>query len=271
MIKTMGAGMALLALAGCAAQPGSLAQPPLQQAFQAFGNALANPQGAMGGQVNAAQVSSSVAPREGKMVTIDATNVMVEAPHPKDARWTDKRIQDTPLSGLFKRYPIAKPGQYWPRVSITIDDYSESLLVNEPLRYMAQRSPATMPNVARPPECIKFDAVIWFAEKKSQKVDGVTLCNGDLKADGMRLTIGAMRNYASLMPPYSISSEQVRTAGPRVPNPLLPRDNEDAVRLYGNGRYLFAELFLGLAYRGPLDGDQRLWFVNLADKREGAQ
>lgn len=94
----------------------------------------------------------------------------------------------------------------------------------------------------------------------------MVLCNGDLKFDGDRLTIGAKRNCRNLMAPVSISSEQLRTAGPRVPAKLIPLETPEAISLYQNGGYLFGELFLQMGYRGPLDGDQRLWFVNLANK-----
>lgn len=245
-----------LALTGCAQTSGALAQPNFQQAVQAVGAALNSPG-------DAAQPTGA---RQGKMASINAVNVMVEEPRPADPRWAGKRIQDTPLAGLFTRHPITRPGDYWPRVSVRIVDYSDTLVSEPSLRYQTQLPGSIAPNVARPTECIKFDAVIWTSEKKSQKVDGVALCNGDLKADGARLTMGALRNYRSLMAPVSISSEQVRTAGPRVPAQLIFLDTPEARALYGNGGYLFGEMFLAMGYRGPLDGDQRLWFVNLANK-----
>lgn len=256
---------ACLALGGCAAQSdGSLAQPSLREAFNAFGAALNKPAGgqAMAQTGSPAQEASQL----GKMAAISAQNVMVEAPRPTEPRWTGKRIADTPLAGLFTNHPISRPGDYWPRVSIRIADYSETLAVSQSTRYLRQQPGSMSPNVARPPECIKFDAVIWFSDKKSQKVDGVVMCNGDLKFDGDRLTMGAMRNYRSLMAPISISSEQVRTAGPRVPAKLIPLETPEAMSLYQNGGYLFGEVFLQMGYRGPLDGDQRLWFVNFANK-----
>lgn len=251
------------ALAGCAQPNGSLAQPNFQQAFQAFGDALNKP--TTSSSVGAAPTSSNGA-RQGKMVSINATNIMIEEPRPTDPRWVGKRIQDTPLAGLFARHPISRPGDYWPRVSIRIVDYSETLVVDDSLKYRTQMPGSTAPNIARPPECIKFNAVIWTSDKKSQKVDGVVLCNGDLRSDGTRLSIGAMRAYRSLMAPLTISSEQVRTAGPRVPSQLIPLDTQEARVMYSVGGYLWGELFVAMGYRGPLDGDQRLWFVNFADK-----
>jgi putative hemolysin len=251
------------ALAGCAQPNGTLVQPNFQQAFQAFGDALNKPAGSP--SVGAAAAPSDTA-RQGKMVSINAVNIMIEEPRPAQPRWAGKRLQDTPLAGLFARNPITRPGDYWPRVSIRIVDYSETLVSDASLRYQTQLPGSTAPNLARPPECIKFDAVIWSSEKKSQRVDGVVLCNGDLKSGGNRLTTGAMRNYRTLMAPISISSEQVRTAGPRAPSQLLPFDTQEARALYGNGGYLFGEMFVAMGYRGPLDGDQRLWFVNLANK-----
>jgi len=253
--------LATAALAGCAQTGGSMAQPSFQNAVQALSGAL-NPVGAAA----SAQPMRPAAQRQGKMVSINAVNVMIEEPRPTDSRWAGKRIQETPLAGLFARHPIARPGDYWPRVSIRIIDYSDTLVSEPNLRYQTQMPGSTTPNLARPPECIKFDAVIWTSDKKSQKVDGVALCNGDLKADGNRLSMGALRNYRSLMAPVSISSEQVRTAGPRVPSQLIPFDTQEARSMYGNGGYLFGEMFVAMGYRGPLDGDQRLWFVNLANK-----
>lgn len=253
--------LAALALGGCAQTAGSMAQPSFNTAVQALSGAL-NSDSATA----SSHPTQPAAQRQGKMASINAVNVMIEEPHPTEPRWAGKRIQETPLAGLFARHPIARPGDYWPRVSIRIVDYSETLVSEPNLRYQTQMPGSTTPNLARPPECIKFDAVIWTSEKKSQRVDGVALCNGDLKADGARLTMGALRNYRSLMAPVSISSEQVRTAGPRVPTQLIPFDTPEARALYGNGGYLFGEMFLAMGYRGPLDGDQRLWFVNLANK-----
>lgn len=254
---------AISALSGCAAQSdGSLAQPNFKGALDAFGSALNKPAGSQPSPAGASPAQDGV----GKIAVINAQNVVVEASRPSDPRWAGKRVAETPLAGLFTRHPIARPGDYWPRVSIKIVDYSESLIAPQGIRYQRQLPGSMSPDIARPPECIKFDAVIWSSDKKSQKVDGVVLCNGDLKFDGDRLTMGAMRNYRNLMAPVSISSEQIRTAGPRVPAKLLPLDNADAISLYGNGGYLFADLFLQMGYRGPLDGDQRLWFVNFANK-----
>ncbi|CAH0228890.1 hypothetical protein SRABI118_02415 [Massilia sp. Bi118] len=250
-----------MALAGCAQTAGSMAQPSFNNAVQALSGAL-SPVGATA----SSHPIQPAAQRQGKMASINAVNVMIEEAHPAEPRWAGKRIQETPLAGLFVRHPIARPGDYWPRVSIRIIDYSDTLVSEPNLRYQTQMPGSTTPNLARPPECIKFDAVIWTSNKKSQNVDGVALCNGDLKADGSRLTMGALRNYRSLMAPVSISSEQVRTAGPRVPSQLIPFDTPEARALYGNGGYLFGEMFLAMGYRGPLDGDQRLWFVNLANK-----
>jgi len=256
---------AILALGGCAAQgDGSRAQPNFKEAFNAFGAALNKPAG--GQAMEQPGLTDQQGSQLGKMAAISAQNVMVEAPRPADPRWTGKRIADTALAGLFTNRPISRPGDYWPRVSIRMLDYSETLAASQNIQYLRQQPGSVSPNMARPPECIKFDAVIWFSDKKSQKVDGVVLCNGDLKFDGDRLTIGAMRNYRNLMAPVSISSEQLRTAGPRVPAKLIPLETPEAISLYQNGGYLFGELFLQMGYRGPLDGDQRLWFVNLANK-----
>lgn len=257
---------ACAAVAGCATQPdGSAAQPNLKGALDAFSAALNKP-AAFQSAPNSAPGREGMETGGGRVAVINAQNIIVEAPRPADSRWAGKRLAETPLAGLFTRHPISKPGDYWPRVSIKMVDYSQSLIEPQGIRYQRQLPGATAPNLARPAECIKFDAVIWSSDKKSQKVDGVVLCNGDLKFDGDRLTMGAMRNYRNLMAPVSISSEQIRTAGPRVPAKLLPLDNADAIALYGNGGYLFADLFLQMGYRGPLDGDQRLWFVNFANK-----
>lgn len=254
---------AICALSGCAAQSdGSLAQPNFKGALDAFGAALNKPAAGHPSPAGASLGQDGV----GKIAVINAQNILVESPRPADARWAGKGLADTSLANLFTRHPISRPGDYWPRVSIKIVDYSESLIAPQGIQYQRQLPGSMSPNLARPPECIKFDAVIWSSDKKSQKVDGVVLCNGDLKFDGDRLTLGAMRNYRNLMAPASISSEQVRTSGPRVPSKLLPLESPDAIALYGNGGYLFGELFLQMGYRGPLDGDQRLWFVNFANK-----
>lgn len=245
------------ALAGCANQPAGA--NPLQGAIDAIGAGLAGkPAGA------SAQVGSQVlgAPASGSVVVINGILVAVDGPHPTDPRWAGKLIKDTPLFHFFNAHPQGRPGEYFPRIGIRIDDFSQSLVSDNVVTRHLNGTPGAAP---RDNECIKFTAVIWMSDKQSQKIDNVVLCSSDIGAHDGYMTQGALKNYRNnVYAPVSISSMQVRTLGPREPQKLLPDFTPADVALYGNGQHLFSSLFSQLGYQGPVDGDQRLWFVNLA-------
>lgn len=246
-------------LAGCAA-PGS--GTPVHDALQKGVDTIGGMLG--GGPPSAGTAAPPTPATDGKMVVINGINILVDGTHPTDPRWQGKLIAATPLNHLFDAHPIRRPGDYWPRVAIRIDDYSETLVGPPDFRFTTQLPNSTTRNVARPTECLKFTAMVWLSEKQSQRVDNVVLCNTDIQSTDPVLSSGALRNYRNTMGPVSISSEQLRTFGPRVPTQLLPQADRTDVQLYSNGQALFSSLFAQLGFRGPLDGDQRLWFVNLA-------
>ena len=254
-----------LTTAGCAGQQGGpAAQAMLQTAVNAMG---ANNAGLAGIPGTGAATGSSAAGGEklaggGKVVVINSILIAVEGGRPSDPRWAGKSIKDTPLHHFFEQHPISRPGEYFPRIGIRIDDFSPTLLSDIGItKHMRGIDGAT----ARPPECLKFTAVVWASEKKSQRFDNMVLCNSDLGATEGYVSLGALKNYENnLYAPISISSMQVRTLGPRVPAKLLPDFTQADVALYSTGGYLFSALFSKLSYNGPVDGDQRLWFVNLA-------
>ena len=105
-----------------------------------------------------------------------------------------------------------------------------------------------------------------MSEKQRLDYTGLVLCSSDIHAKDGVMTTGALRSYANLYGPVSISSEQLRTMGPREPAKLLPNFTDADTQLYSNGQALFSALFTALGYSGPVDGDQRLWFANLAAK-----
>jgi len=252
--------MVLLAaslMAGCANQPGISAHDAIQGAVNAIGASL-------GGKPAAATTAAAgdPAPVGAKVVVINGILIAVDGEHPSDPRWAGKRIKDTPLFHFFEQHPSSRPGEYFPRIGIRIDDYSPSLVADTvSTKHTIGISSAT----PRPLECIKFTAMVWMSAKQSQKVDNVVLCSSDISSKDGYMTMGALRNYAStLYAPISISSMQLRTLGPREPEKLLPNFTAADVALYGQGQHLFSSLFSQLAYQGPVDGDQRLWFVNLA-------
>lgn len=255
------AWVAISALSGCAApQKGTSEHTAIQNTINSVGALLGGKPAATPG----APATPAPQAQGGQMVLINGINIMVDGPRPTDARWAGKRINETPLNRFFEAHPIRRPGDYWPRIGIRVDDYSESLLSDSNLKHTNQLSGSMVANVARPLECIKFTAMVWMSEKQSQRIDGVVHCNSDIKSGESVLSTGALRMYRTVMAPISISSEQVRTLGPRMPAKLLPDTTQDDSALYSNGQHLFSSLFTQLGYRGPLDGDQRLWFVNLA-------
>lgn len=250
--------VSMVALAtGCANQSGGpSAQAVIQGAVNAFGASL-------GGKPAGGSTLSEVASTGGgKVVVINGVLIAVDGEHPSDPKWAGKLIKDTPLLRFFEQHPTRRPGDYFPRIAIRIDDYSPSLVANSGITKHLNMSPGATP---RPLECLKLTAMVWMSEKQSQRIDNVVLCSSDMSSKGGHMTLGALRNYASTgYAPISISSGQTRTLGPREPEKLLPNFTSDDVALYGNGQHLFSELFTQLGFQGPIDGDQRLWFVNLA-------
>lgn len=245
------------ALSGCAAQQGDgSAQGAFQGAINAIGAGLA------GNGSGAAQSPATAAPASGKVVVINGILIAVDGEHPTDPRWAGKQIKDTPLFHFFNAHPISRPGEYFPRIGIRIDDYSQTLVSDNVITKHLNAGPGAVP---RDNECIKFTAVVWMSEKQSQKFDGVVLCSSDISSKDGYMSQGALKNYRNnVYAPVSISSMQARTLGPREPQKLLPDFTPADIALYGNGQHLFSSLFSQLGYQGLVDGDQRLWFVNLA-------
>lgn len=242
--------------AGCANQPGASSHDAIQGAINAIGAGL------RGAPVQPAGASSgSLAMAGGKVVEMNSILIAVDGEHPSDPRWAGKQIKDTPLLHFFEQHPITKPGEYFPRVAIRIDDFSESLISDNGVSKHLKSMPGAAPRAL---ECIKFTAMVWMSAKQSQKIDNVVLCSSDIGSKDGYMSAGALRSYGNLYAPMSISSMQLRTLGPREPAKLLPDFTPVDVALYNHGQHLFSTLFSKLDYQGPIDGDQRLWFVNLA-------
>lgn len=230
----------------------------IQKTLDSIGGFFGGPNNGAGGSL-----------QSGKMVSINAANIIIDGPHPSDSRWQGKLISQTSLYHFFDSHPRRGPSDYWPRIAIRIDDYSETLVPatgGVEIKYMSQMPGSSQQNIARPIECIKFTAVIWKTPKQSERIENVVHCNADIRMNEATLSVGALTDYASLMSPASMSSGQVRNFGPKSPSKLFPDYTEQDNRLYTTGRYLFGSLFTQLGYRGPLDGDPRLWFINLAQK-----
>jgi len=249
--------ISILLLSACVTNgPYSTNSGIVQRTFDSIGELV-------GGATRGAGLNSL----NGKMVSINSQNVMIEGTHPTDARWKGKLIAETSLYHFFDAHPRRSPGDYWPRVAIRIDDYSETLIPENAgiqIQYSAQMVGSTQPNVARPVECIKFTAVIWKSPKQSEKIENVVHCNADIKMNEAVVNVGALNNYRSINSPVSMSSQQVRSFGPKSPAKLLPVLTTTDARLYTTGQHLFSSLFIQMGYRGPLDGDPRVWFLNLS-------
>lgn len=202
----------------------------------------------------------------GKMVAINGLNIMIDGPHPTDPRWQGKTISETPLYHFFDKHPRSAPGQYFPRVAIRIDDYSDSLTTantGPDVQYLVHAGDS-QPNIARPAECLRMTAVIWTTPKQSQRIENIVHCNEDIRMTDSLMSLGALNSYRAVTSPFSMSSEQVRTFGPKSPSILLPVLTQADAKLYATGQFLFSSLFAQMGYRGGLDGDPRVWFVNLS-------
>lgn len=249
------------ALSGCANQPGGGAAPnPFQGVLGAIGAGLSG--AASGASQSPSGSQAQAAPASGTVVVINGILIAVDGEHPSDPRWAGKQIKDTPLFHFFNAHPISRPGEYFPRIGIRIDDYSQTLVSDNVITKHLNAGPGAVP---RDNECIKFTAMVWMSEKQSQRFEGVVLCSSDISSKDGYMSQGALKNYRNnVYAPVSISSMQVRTLGPREPQKLLPDFTPADIALYGNGQHLFSSLFSQLGYQGPVDGDQRLWLVNLA-------
>lgn len=245
------------AISGCTnPQVSGSAHDAIQGAVNAIGAGLG------GKPSGAAQSPAATATVSGKVVVINGILIAVDGEHPSDPRWAGKQIKDTPLFHFFNAHPTSRPGEYFPRIGIRIDDYSQTLVSDNVITKHLNATPGAVP---RDNECIKFTAMVWMSEKQSQRIDDVVLCSSDISSKDGYMTLGALRNYRSTgYSPVSISSMQLRTLGPREPQKLLPDFTPGDIALYGNGQHLFSSLFSQLGFNGPVDGDQRLWFVNLA-------
>lgn len=264
IIRRACAFLALAAtLAGCANQPGGgAAANPFQGAIKAIGAGLSGNAGAATQAPAQATQATQAAPASGKVVVINGILIAVDGERPSDPRWAGKQIKDTPLFHFFNAHPQSRPGEYFPRIGIRIDDYAQTLVSDNVITKHLNAGSGAVP---RDNECIKFTAVIWMSEKQSQRIEGVALCSSDISSKDGYMSQGALKNYRNnVYAPVSISSMQARTLGPREPQKLLPDFTPADIALYGNGQHLFSSLFSQLGYQGPVDGDQRLWFVNLA-------
>jgi hypothetical protein len=131
--------LAVAALAsGCANQSGSpSAQAVIQGAVNAFGAGLG---GKPVGGATPSEVASTTG--GGKVVVINGVLIAVDGEHPSDPRWVGKLIKDTPLLRFFEQHPTRRPGDYFPRIAIRIDDYSPSLVANSGITKHLNMSPA---------------------------------------------------------------------------------------------------------------------------------
>lgn len=250
-----------VSLAVCANRPGGgAAANPFQGAINAIGAGLSGNASAGGQSPSGSQVQA--APASGKVVVINGILIALDGEHPTDPRWAGKQIKDTPLFHFFNAHPASRPGEDSPRIGSRIDDYSQSLVSDNVITKHLNASPGAVP---RDNECVKFTAVISMSDKQSQKVDNVVLCSSDISSKDGYMSQGALKNYRNnVYAPMSISSMQARTLWPREPQKLLPDFTPGDISLYGNGQHLFSSLFSQMGFYGPVDGDQRLCFVNLA-------
>lgn len=180
-----------------------------------------------------------------------AQNILIGGSRSEDPRWRGVSLKSTNLNGLFKDHPIVPGTERWPRVALEITDYSETLVANP---FAAQNEYGTKGSKPRPSECVKFNATIWRGEKKSEQINGIVFCNYDIDPSTMMThSFMGMQYYKEqIIPMPSISSGQLRTKGPKVPNRLVPTETAGDNALYSNGRYLFSPIFYVMAYRGPM-------------------
>lgn len=203
-----------------------------------------------------------------KIFILSDFKIKVGGAKPTDPRWSGQRPSDTELKGLFTDKPMKSVTDNWPRVSITLTDYSETLVTLDPSLYA---SLGGVVGRVRPDECIKFDAVLWTNARTSRKFKNLVLCNSDISTtDTVVYPSNGMRSYSTLaFPPPSISSGQLRTEGPKIPRNLVPLELPNDKRIWRSGEYLFATLFHTMRYRAPLNDitDTRVWITKLSNDK----
>jgi len=135
--------------------------------------------------------------------------------------------------------------------------------------------PGTQNAVFRKPECIKFDAAVWYSPKNLEKIQNIVLCNAHIKNSDQTYTRNQMGQFPLIMArPGTGNTGEVRTTGPKPPHRLLALESNEDRALWDHGFYLFGNLFNVTGYQGLryLDGinDDRVWFVNLSAKSSGS-
>lgn len=253
------AGLAVLALlTGCAGAP----RDAIDQMAASARTVLATATGST--PLATAQPAAS----GGEVTEITGWRVRIGGPKPTEARWAGKRLHETPLREVFANRPIVPGEERWPRVSIDITDYSETLVT--PLANGLTWMVGANSGPPRPKECVRFNAVLWNSERDSRPFKDLVMCNSDIDPAVTRaFSVTAMRYYAMQAAPMpSFSSGQARTVGPLIPMNLVPQDTAGNVALWSNANYLFGVLFYQMRYRGPLqENDPRVWFVRFSKDR----
>lgn len=252
-------------LAACAVPaPGTAEHAQIQGAIDGVGKLLAAATG--GGQLG--QSGALAGQRaSGDVILIDNVPVAVGAGAPKDPRWSGTPLRDTPLHNIFASAPLGNCSPCYPRVAITIKDFSETLLSLQAKPYIK----GVWDTPPRPPECVKFDARIWRSPTKREDLKDILVCNGTMqKTDKVFAKVQISKFDASFA--RSPHTQEVRTLGPKPPYRLLGNNTREDLDLWSNGFYLFGNLFVLTGFQGlrQIEGvpDDRVWFVNLADVKK---
>lgn len=181
----------------------------------------------------------------------NATGVGTPAPTQTADGRPLRRLHDTPLAGIFQRE--GGEGSY-PRVAITISDYSDRIVG----RGMNPTS-AVAPN-----DCLVMDIMLWRSPTKSEPFKNVAYC----AADGMKGFVRGMFNgnfYMATTTERNTGSR--RTTGPVPPANLYPRQIEDTRLLDGPGYALLGNVLMAMGFDFTYSGDQgRAWVVSTANK-----
>jgi hypothetical protein len=263
-------------IAGCAAQGGGNFQAGQNLASDngktlSSSNSSANSNIPNSGQSTvatkvAAQPTETPKAAGGAIGILDNVSIRVDAPRLTDPRWAGTPVRESKLNGLFVGKPMGNCNPCFPRVAITIKDYSETLVTE---RISLTIPGTTMKNPPRPDECVKFDATVWITAKSSEFLKNIVICNAFIKPTDIIYSQNAMNHYEAATG-RSPNTNEIRTTGPKSPARLLDVARPVDEALWRNGFYLFGNTFGLMGYQGVRQWEgvmeDRLWFVNMAKK-----
>jgi hypothetical protein len=159
-------------------------------------------------------------------------------------------LTQTKLMGVLRK-TISADGSApeWPKVAIVNLSIPTDLIQN--MRFKFKRD-----------DCVTFDAVVWYDEKRNEKINDVSLCAPDLPKQS--------NTFVTVWKSFSINgktSGQVRTDGPTPPYSKLPSDaTMDRFTSHNNGLIFIGSMLTMMGFDPNFTPDtRRFWVKNMRE------